>query len=122
MAATRARTASAERHHGLKPDELIGLYRTMEKGQVIDASGELDGVTFKNAAELGAVLRNHPDAASCIVSKLYSSAQGRELVAVDTAPVGELTSAFQAQGHRVDQLLVELVSSEAFRFVEPVRR
>jgi 2-oxoisovalerate dehydrogenase E1 component len=36
MAATRARTASAERHHGLKPDELVGLYRTMVTSRRID--------------------------------------------------------------------------------------
>src|SRR5262245_42105171 len=36
MAATRARTASAERHHGLKPDELLGLYRTMVTSRRLD--------------------------------------------------------------------------------------
>src|SRR5262245_39656326 len=36
MAATRARTASTERHHGLKPDELIGLYRTMVTSRRVD--------------------------------------------------------------------------------------
>jgi 2-oxoisovalerate dehydrogenase E1 component len=36
MAATRARTASTERHHGLKPDELVGLYRTMVTSRRVD--------------------------------------------------------------------------------------
>ena len=100
----------------------IGVYRTMDKGQLIDASGELDGVTFNNAAELAGVLRNHPDAAACLARKLYTNALGRDLVSVDDLAIAELAAAFTGGGHRVEQFLIELVASEAFRFVEPVRR
>lgn len=100
----------------------IGVYRTMDKGQVIDASGELDGVTFSNAAELASALRNHPDAAACVARKLYTHAQGRDLLPVDDPAIAELAKGFAGAGHRFDQLLIELVASEAFRFVEPVRR
>lgn len=102
--------------------DTVGQFRTMDKGQAIDASGELDGVTFQDAAGLAVALRQHPDAASCVARKLYLHAQGRDPVAVDDIAIAELTATFSSGGHRFDQLLLELLASEAFRFVEPVRR
>jgi hypothetical protein len=44
------------------------------------------------------------------------------VLAVDDPAIAELAKSFAGAGHRFDQLLIELVASEAFRFVEPVRR
>ncbi len=100
----------------------IGQYRTTENGKTIDPSGVLDGVAFQTAAELASMLRQHVDAAPCLVRKLYTNAQARELVEVDTIAISDLTRAFQDSGNRLDKLLVELVVSDSFRFVQPVRR
>jgi hypothetical protein len=104
---------------GLEHFDGLGRYRATDNGRAIDASGVINGAPFENAAELGARLREDPVAEACFVSKVYAHAQGRSPGAVDRAALAELTTAFGLDGHRADRLLVALVSSEAFRFVEP---
>jgi hypothetical protein len=107
---------------GLDNFDSVGAYRTMENGAPIDASGDLDGVPFKDEASLSMALRNHPDAASCFVTKLYEHAQGRQPLEVDAAVIASLAKQFDASGHRANQLLVDVVSSDAYRFVEVAPR
>ncbi|MDB4981939.1 MAG: Cellulose-binding domain protein, partial [Myxococcales bacterium] len=103
---------------GLENFDSVGAYRTSENGVPIDATGVLDGMAFQDEASLGKVLRSHPQAAACFVSKLYEQAQGRELLAVDHPIVDGLSKQFEASGHRADQLLLDIASHDAFRFVE----
>jgi PAS domain-containing protein len=107
---------------GLENFDTVGAYRATERGRPIDASGELDGAPFRNAAELGARLRQHAEAGPCFASKLYAHAQGRAPIAVDGPAVEALGRRFAQGGRRADRLLVELAASEAFRFVEPLGR
>jgi hypothetical protein len=76
-------------------------------------------VPFANAAELGTVLRNNAEAGKCFVRKVYTHAQGRTPVDVDGPAIDALAARFVAASQHADQLLIELTSSEAFRFVEP---
>jgi hypothetical protein len=99
--------------------DTTGQYRTTENGQAIDTTGTLDGVPFSNLAELGAVLRKHAAAGPCLVSKIYQNALGRLPLEVDTAVLNQLIGQFTAGGNRMDQLLVNLVGSDGFRFVTP---
>jgi hypothetical protein len=96
----------------------VGVYRTTENNVPIDASGVLDGVAFKDEVSLGTALRNHPDAASCFVGKLYQQAQGRASLPLDETVIAGLTKKFDTGGRRADQLLLDIVSSDAYRFVE----
>jgi hypothetical protein len=106
---------------GLENFDSLGRYRDNDNGHPIDPSGDVNGVAFKNAAELGAQLRQDPTTGACFVSKVYAHAQGRSTLDVDSTALAGLTTQFGASGNRADQLLVELVSSEAFRFVEPTK-
>jgi len=65
----------------------------------IDATGDLDGVAFKDEASLSTTLRNHPNAASCFVTKVYEHAQGRAPVDVDAAVIASLSKQFDDKGH-----------------------
>jgi len=103
---------------GLENFDSVGVYRSSANGVPIDATGELDGVAFKDEVSLATVLRNHPQAAPCFVSKLYEQAQGRTTLPVDTSVLDGLTTKFNTNGHRADQLLLDIVSSDAYRFVE----
>src|SRR5262249_13117244 len=103
---------------GLDNFDSVGAYRTMENGAPIDATGDLDGVAFKDEASLSTALRNHPKAASCFVTKAYEHAQGRTPLDVDATVITSLSSKFDANGHHANQLLVDIVSSDAYRFVE----
>jgi hypothetical protein len=105
---------------GMENFDAIGQYRTLDNGQPIDASGTLDGVTFKDLAGLEAAVRKDAAAAPCLVSSLYVNALGRSAINLDAAAIGNLTTQFAAAGNRVDQLLVGLVSSDSFRFVVPM--
>jgi hypothetical protein len=103
---------------GMENFDSVGTYRTTDNNVPIDASGVLDGVAFQDEASLGKALRSHPQAASCFVSKLYEQAQGRQPLPVDAPVVASLSQQFEASGHRADQLLLDIVSSDAYRFVE----
>jgi hypothetical protein len=107
---------------GLENFDGLGRYRDSDNGHPIDASGTINGAAFTSAAELGARLRADPAAAACFVSQVYAHAQGRTPVDVDSVALAGLTTDFSAGGHRADQLLAALVSSEAFRFVEPSKQ
>jgi hypothetical protein len=126
LALHRANAACAACHSlmdpiglGLEQFDGIGAYRETEHGKPIDASGELDGVPFANAAELGQVLRNNPDAGKCFVQKLYTHAQGRTPLEVDAPVIAVLAQRFASADNHAAELLLELSTSEAFRFVEP---
>jgi hypothetical protein len=103
---------------GLENFDSVGAYRSSANGVPIDPTGDLDGVAFKDEASLATALRNHPQAAPCFVSKLYEQAQGRTPLAVDSPVLASLTTQFNTSGHRADQLLLDIVSSDAYRFVE----
>src|SRR5580658_3305474 len=104
---------------GMENFNTAGLYRTTDNGQPIDATGTLDGASFNGLAELGTVLRKDVHPAPCVVTKNYTNAQGRAPTDWDTAALNALTAQFTASGNRADKLLVNLVSSDAFRFVQP---
>jgi hypothetical protein len=109
---------------GMEDFDSVGLFRTMDGISPVDASGSLsgnglDGSTFNGLAELGSALRKQPVLAPCLVSKLYAEAQGRPATELDRAALSALTEAFAGSQNRLDQLLLTLVQSDAFRFVEP---
>jgi hypothetical protein len=109
---------------GMEDFDSVGLHRTMEGTSPVDATGVLegpglDGSTFDGLAELGAALRRQPVAAPCLVSKLYAEALGRRALQLDLTSIAELAASFSESQNRLDQLLVMLVTSESFRFVEP---
>ncbi len=106
---------------GLENFDSVGMYRDTDHGHPIDASGDLDGAKFQNAAELGARLHQHDQAGSCFVRKLYTNAQGRSPVNADDAQLAGLAQQFAAAGNHADALLVDLMASDAFRFVEPAQ-
>jgi hypothetical protein len=109
---------------GMEDFDSVGLHRTMEGTSPVDATGTLegaglDGSAFNGLAELGAALRRQPIVGPCLVSKLYSEALGRGAVQLDGASLDELAATFSESQNRLDQLLLTLVTSESFRFVEP---
>lgn len=93
----------------------IGAYRATDRGLAIDASGELDGRAFRDAAELGQVLSEHPLLGPCLTRSLLRYSTGRLESAVEQPLIERLSGSFAAQHFQVRALLSELVQSEAFR-------
>jgi hypothetical protein len=104
---------------GMENFDSAAKYRTLDNGQPIDASGTLGGSSFTNLAELGAALRKEPVLGPCLVSKMYANALGRAPIEMDGAALDRLAGSFASGGNHVDELLVNLVTSDSFRFVEP---
>jgi len=109
---------------GMEDFDSVGLYRTLEGTSPVDASGVLegpglDGTTFSGLAELGAALRRQPVVGPCLVSKLYSEVLGRRALQLDRSAIEQLAARFSDSQHRLDQLLLTLVTSDSFRFAEP---
>ena len=101
---------------GLENFDGIGIYRTMEVGQPIDASGNLDGVAFTDARGVGAALKNHPNLGSCLTRDVlrytiaHVEAPGEEPV------VDALAGQLATNGYQFRSLLLGVVASASFRY------
>lgn len=96
--------------------DAMGVLRTTEVGQPIDASGELDGQAFSGPRELAALLRQDPSVAPCAARNLYRYAlghvegvQGNEEPAID-----QIVKAFAGSQYQFTALMHAIVTSPAF--------
>ena len=109
---------------GLENFDTTGAFRAMENGAPIDAAGELDGIKFTNATELGRAIHDNPAAPACLVNRLYGYAIGRTPSKEETTWMhSELTRAFTGGGYDIKALLRKLATSDEFyRVASPDRR
>jgi hypothetical protein len=101
---------------GLENFDGIGAYRTMEVGQTIDASGNLDGVAFTDARGLGAALKNHKDLGTCVARGLHRYAVGHIETTGESEVITALSKQFATDGYRFRSLLYTVVASASFRY------
>lgn len=95
----------------------IGVYRTEDNGYPIDASGELDGIELSDARDLAAVLGQDPRVGQCIATQLFRHANGRLEHSGEFSALMDLNDRFGARGYRFTELMLEMVTHEAFRTV-----
>jgi Protein of unknown function (DUF1592)/Protein of unknown function (DUF1588)/Protein of unknown function (DUF1595)/Protein of unknown function (DUF1585) len=95
----------------------LGTFRTLDNGYPIDATGDIDGVPLANARELADLLADHELVGRCMVTQLYRHAQGRLDAEAEAGAIEQLDSQFASSGYRFRELLVALVTHEAFRYV-----
>lgn len=119
----RTQTACASCHQRMDPIGLglenfdgVGAFRTSEVGQTIDASGELDGVAFRDARELGVALKNHADFGACLARSVFRFATGHVETSGEEATVLALSRNLASDGYRFRSLLLGLIMSPSFRF------
>lgn len=103
--------------YGLEHFDGIGAYRERDHGLPIDASGSLDGASFANARELGRRVRESAKARACFVAMVYRYATGQRETDAQAGLVEALGAAFSRVGGRLDELLLEVASSEVFTHV-----
>ncbi len=99
--------------------DAIGAYRETDGGLPIDVSGDLDGAAFNGPVELGKLLSQNDQVASCLIRNLYRYATGVLEAKQQEPAIGQLTSQFKANGNDLRKLMVELVASDGFRLVAP---
>ena len=91
-----------------------GVYRATERGAPIDASGNLDGRNYTDAAGLAQAVHDHPALPNCLVSRLYAYATGGAPVASDADVLKYFDAQFAGQGYKLPALLRSIALSNAF--------
>lgn len=107
--------------HGLERYDSIGqLRQTYPDGSPVRLEGEvrIDGQVhaFSGGVELGVAVAESEAAAQCVVSHAYRFALGREEAPADACSLDRLDEGFAAAGQTIPELLVEIATSDAFRF------
>jgi hypothetical protein len=96
-------------------------FRTQENGARIDTSGELDGVTFADAAGLGRAVHDNPATAACLLNRVYSYASGHLPAKGESDWIRYLSKEFAANGYRVPDLMRVIATSDAFYRAAPLQ-
>lgn len=99
---------------GLENFDGAGQFRLTENGEIIDASGELDGIPFTDPASLGEALRDNPATTACLVERLFAYGINRPTVFEDVAVVERMQKQFASTGYQVPDLMKSMVLDKAF--------
>ena len=102
--------------------DAVGRYRTLDHGLPVDASGEFpqsDGSTLPvfDAAEFATAAASSDLVARCMLRKFYGYAMGYKERDVDAAVLDSLYESFQGSGYQLRELILSLVTHEAFASV-----
>jgi len=94
--------------------DAIGAFREQENGVTIDASGELDGVSFDGPIGVGEALRDHPELGPCLVRTLFRYSLGRDATEDEWPLLDFLGERFAESEFRVSDLVRDIVLSDGF--------
>src|SRR6185503_5020022 len=96
----------------------LGMWREKERGQPIDAAGQLiTGESFNNIRELKRILKSehHSDFYRCLTEKLLTYALGRGLEYFDVETVDRIVARLEREDGRFSALLMGIVESAPFQ-------
>jgi hypothetical protein len=107
--------------------DAMGQHRTMDNGQVIDASGEIFdpvdpglGGAFVGVRELGEKLAASPQVMDCMATQWFRYSSGRLDAAVDGCSLTNIREAFNASNGDVIELIVAMTQADTFFYRAPV--
>jgi hypothetical protein len=105
---------------GMENYDAMGAFRTMDGEFPVDASGvltatDVDG-PFEGAVELAHKLADSAIVRACVTDQWFTFAFGRTPSFEDGCTTDLVNEAFAASGYNVRELLVRLVSTDAFRY------
>jgi hypothetical protein len=116
-------------HHLMDPIGLgfenfdgAGVYRSMENGQPIDASGQVDQADaelqgpFNGVLDLEKKLGGSSTVQSCVTTQWFRYAYGRAETSDDACSLNTLSTQFAAGGFKVPDLLAALTQTKAFLY------
>lgn len=125
MAMHRSKPLCASCHSRMDPLGLgldnfnpLGMYRTQESKQPIDASGQLiTGESFRDVRELKKILRerHRMDFYRCLTEKFLTYALGRGLDPSDVETVDRIVARLDRDGGRFSALLSGVIESAPFQ-------
>jgi hypothetical protein len=106
---------------GFEAYDAVGVFRTMDGGQAVDATGnvlaapEING-PFDGAVALAKELAGTAQVQQCVARQWFRFALGRLEGATDGCSLLGMFDAFEASHHDVRQLLASIATSDAFRY------
>lgn len=103
----------------LESFDAIGKYRTTDNGLPVDPTSTFDGVFVADARGLGVAASQSASVAQCLVRKYYSYAVGHPERDVDGSALNTLASTFKASGFDLRDLILAVITHEAFSTVAP---
>ncbi len=96
----------------------VGAFRETDQGLTIDTAGSTPEIgTFASVADIGPLLRENPKATTCMARFLFRQSTGHLETAGEAPALEAIDEAFAAGGYKVQQLMVEIAASPAFRLV-----
>ncbi len=98
-----------------------GEFRTTENDVLIDTTGNLDGVEYKDAASLGKAMAGSEAVPSCFVNRLAAYAVGRTPSREDSPVITYLEKSFASDGYKVPDLLRTIALSDFLFAVSPAK-
>ena len=107
---------------GFETFDGAGMYRSMENGQSIDASGAVNDADAEiqgpvnGVLELEKKLGGSSDVQACVTTQWFRYAYGRAETAADMCSMATLSDQFGAGGWKVQDLLVALTQTKAFLY------
>ncbi|MDA1234004.1 MAG: DUF1592 domain-containing protein [Acidobacteria bacterium] len=103
---------------GLENYDVLGRWRTSDKGMAIDARGALpNGVLFDGPKQLKAVLLERKDLfIRNLVSKMLGYALGRGLTLTDQCTIDRIVDELKDADYDAHTLILEIVNSVPFRY------
>jgi uncharacterized membrane protein YgcG len=97
----------------------IGAFRTMDAGQVIDATGTLDGMSFNTPRDLETLLSQDPKTMACVARNLYRYVTGHIESGGEEPAITALVQAFSSGQFHFSGLVNGMLASAAFTTAAP---
>lgn len=96
----------------------IGEWRPSDRGMAIDTAGAIEGLgAFSGPRELGQRLAEDERTARCMVKNFLRASLGHLETDGERWEVRRLADGFAEDGHHLQDLMIELVASPAFKWV-----
>ena len=96
--------------------DAIGRFRTEENGATVDPTGLYRGEAVADGVALAEALSREREVHHCLATQWYRFALGRREERADACQIEDLTDRLEATGGDLRELVVALVTSNAFRF------
>jgi len=103
----------------LESFDAVGNYRTTDNGLPVDPTSTFDEQPIADARGLGVAASQSTAVAQCLVRKYYGYAVGHQERDADGSVLNTLASAFEASGFKLADLVLAVVTNDAFSSVAP---
>jgi hypothetical protein len=100
--------------------DAIGKYRELDNDLPIDATGEFEDESFDGAQDLANYVAEDPRFTACMTDRFFAFAAGH-VPADGENEVMKLVTGDLRDHYRFQQMVLDIVTSNAFRYLEPAK-